>query len=104
MPSLIDADALKLRVERYANEPVKTKDRRWGIGCKAIIADMLGLIDMAETIDAEPVRHGRWVKSPEYRYSWKCSECEVLQGFDHITMYYCPRCGAKMDGGDADAD
>lgn len=42
---LIDADALKEAIKNYANEPVKLKDRKWGTRCKAIIADMLGIID-----------------------------------------------------------
>lgn len=41
---LIDADALKDAVKRYAGEPIKEKDRK----CQAICLDMLG------TIDAQP--------------------------------------------------
>ena len=54
------------------------------------------------TVDAEPVRHGRWKKaermgvwvySDAYR---QCSECNdvIYLGFK---MQYCPNCGAKMD-------
>ena len=53
------------------------------------------------TIDAEPVRHGRW----EWRggIPW-CSNCgEMPPGYsyegDVNTTPYCPNCGAKMDGG-----
>ena len=47
---LIDADALKEAVKNYANEPVKLKDRRWDTRCRAIIADMQGMIDFSPTV------------------------------------------------------
>ena len=44
MSELIDREALKDAVKRYAGEPIKEKDRK----CQAICLDMLG------TIDAQP--------------------------------------------------
>lgn len=50
------------------------------------------------TIDAEPVRHGRWVprnsmiKEP-FGKNYDCSVC----GCNNIQYKYCPKCGAKMD-------
>ena len=44
MSELIDRQALKEAVKRYAGEPTKEKDRK----CQAICLDMLG------TIDAQP--------------------------------------------------
>ena len=62
------------------------------------------------TVDAEPVRHGHWVKSSEYRGDdtssyidnhWKCSECGKEAIVNEWYMYdltdYCPHCGAKMN-------
>ena len=78
------------------------------------------------TIDAEPVRHGRWVWREDWGYPsisephelldayWVCSECrtDILQylksHFPDIPSYTecseevptlerCPFCGAKMD-------
>ena len=55
------------------------------------------------TIDAQPVKHGRWM-SPTLIGSRHfnvphCSVCgEVPCGVDENT-HYCPNCGAKMDGG-----
>ena len=56
--------------------------------------------------DAQPVQHGRWI--PEYEDyvddTYICSVC----GYEFIItagdlesneLNYCPRCGAKMDGG-----
>lgn len=49
------------------------------------------------TIDAEPVRHGRWIT---YRLSdfSMCSCCEELT-FMESNYHYCPNCGAKMENG-----
>ena len=44
MSELIDREALKDAVKRYAGEPIKKKDRK----CQSICLDMLG------TIDAQP--------------------------------------------------
>ena len=72
----------------------------------------------APTIEAEPVRHGRWIFGKELPCSWGqipknkyhlyCSEC-LEQAFNRsedndpdfdVDTSYCPNCGAKMDGGD----
>lgn len=58
-------------------------------------------------MNAEPVRHGRWIFS-EDRYWKTCTECgaEVdvsmglgmfVDGIEVDEMKYCPNCGAKMD-------
>ena len=53
----------------------------------------------ANAIDAEPVRHGKWVFNPsdalEAMFAKpKCSEC----GFESADGgNYCPNCGARMD-------
>lgn len=51
------------------------------------------LIDDAPTVDAVPVRHGRWKVAPVYI---KCSECG--ESFMLMPQNYCPNCGARMDG------
>lgn len=76
-------------------------------------------IDIAPTVDAVEVVHGRWVWDVETHgdpmygidedFGYQCSECQVWAdeyGVDsdiyeepptHI-LRYCPNCGAKMDG------
>jgi hypothetical protein len=52
------------------------------------------------TIEAEPVRHGRWiVEYPTGSAFGRCSACKTLGNLD---WHYCPNCGAKMDGGSHD--
>lgn len=60
------------------------------------------------TVDAEPVRHGKWIGYPEcLRYEnaltdgdYACSCCgEVFSCIDNDMerFDYCPHCGVKMD-------
>ena len=65
---------------------------------------VIGVLDEIDAVDAEPVRHGKWIGIeydgyadgyPVY-YLWECSEC----GYEHKgedTPEYCQDCGAKMD-------
>ena len=51
------------------------------------------------TIEAEPVRHGRWETNSDRPDSLICSICKC--GFDmwkHDPHNYCPNCGAYMRG------
>ena len=50
----------------------------------------------------EPVRHGRYIQFDED--TWQCSACGLLWTFidggpEDNEAGYCPKCGAKMDGG-----
>lgn len=68
--------------------------------CSAEIAtyNEIGLrIKAAPTIDAEPVRHGRWIRMDDTHTRWKCSECG---GVAESPLFRHCHCGAKMDGGD----
>ena len=63
-----------------------------------------------KTVDAEPVRHGRWETYTEHRQTndgreylngwYECSKCRTMYpaDYEHSCYKYCPNCGAKMDG------
>ena len=121
---LIDADALdeKLQAlaERYAKQGRIEVANDYNFVATVIMA--------APTIEAEPVKHGRWEGHDDYDddyYHHKCTNCNVDAPFDyeyredwdegmdgewyslglvddgiieHMTPY-CPNCGAKMDLG-----
>jgi NADH pyrophosphatase NudC (nudix superfamily) len=62
----------------------------------------IGDIEHAPTVEAVPVKHGRWelVDAAEpQRYG--CSNCSCLSWYG--TYRYCPNCGAKMDLEEQDA-
>lgn len=48
-------------------------------------------------IEAEPVRHGRWMQRGNGEYH--CTNCGREEKFI-FQKIYCPRCGARMDATD----
>ena len=99
MARLIDADRLK----QYF-DIVGVND----YGCS------FATIDSQPTVDAEPVRHGKWERVTEKSLyitdehttieitSESCSVCKCRINFKGAKPYindkYCPNCGAKMQG------
>lgn len=67
------------------------------------------LVDVKRIIvklpSAQPVRHGKWMKSTERNkeWWWFCSNCQEHYFEDDLYMNekhfpnYCPHCGAKME-------
>lgn len=74
--------------------------------CDLVALDgMIGALEAAPTIDAEPVRHGKWIDDTGCLSSckqYKCSECGRRPILNEMWCYelteYCPFCGAKMGG------
>ena len=89
---LIDADALTLLAYKSGD-----------YGHPAVV-DLEDIADVP-TIDAEPVKHGRWnvcTRDVDMRtITVECSECgvcfEVSMFAFGLCYNYCPNCGAKMD-------
>lgn len=93
MSRLIDADALIEKAYWHGDHP--DVDNLFAEGVDAVdVSD----IDEAPTIEAEPVRHGRWIKRGQDIF---CSECDEESGYTWAgaSRYsdYCPNCGCKMD-------
>lgn len=94
---LIDAEKLAEVLNRYLAAPhVQLRNSDISVGLRMGIKTCLTFLNNANTIEAEPVKHGRWVPfhseaAGDVQY---CSVCEI--GFD-AKMDYCPHCGAKMD-------
>ena len=55
--------------------------------------DFLDSIDEQPTADVQPVVHAHW-KYDKNGVFW-CSRCECIPA---TKSYFCPNCGAKMDG------
>lgn len=97
---LIDANAAADKIMRE----IETHVDEIGIGATAIlIAFARALRDETDfpTIEAEPVRHGRWNYRHEDDWCY-CTACGTdAEGSDGecLETDYCPHCGARMDGG-----
>lgn len=68
----------------------------------------LQIIKDLPAADVAPVVHGRWVSVAGKR-DRICSRCMHNEPYknaddDAEVFEFCPHCGAKMDGGDTDAD
>lgn len=98
---LISRSAL---LERLKGQGIKEPNLRYAEGFNAGIGAAKRMLKAAPTIDAVEVVHGKWLPvsvDPADPY-FRCSVC--LYGTDTIfdidePFNYCPRCGAKMDGG-----
>lgn len=60
------------------------------------------VLNTCPTIEAQPVKHGRWIN--DANSIPRCSECSYIPEFNRLIddYYYsdfCPKCGARMDGG-----
>lgn len=78
---LIDADALIPKGTKVTDDVIAVHNA----------------IKNAPTIEAEPVRYGRWMCGDYYDIGDVCSECDWDSGMVNPTLRYCPNCGAKMD-------
>lgn len=105
---LIDANALK---EEISSLSITVTGIRAG---KDILRDVLleyrktvlRIIEEQQTIEAEPVKHGRWIPLEYDGYAdgfpvwdlWECSQCQEEHSGDEDTLTpYCPNCGCKMN-------
>lgn len=82
---LIDANALRLmKVAKCAGHTIE-----FAAGWKACVEYCK---NDAPTIEAKPVKHGRWM------YPFYCSECGFTPYYSSdLTYNYCPNCGARME-------
>lgn len=86
---LIDAEEL-LKILQKQQQLGNVNDSRGR--AKAILE-----VIHAPTVDAEPVKHGKWFHDME-GYA-RCSCCnEHEQNEVAFFFTYCPNCGARMDG------
>jgi rubrerythrin len=100
---LIDANALEKDIRAYADNIAYYGRIEYANG----VANAVGLVYAAPTVDAVEVVHGRWaekIKDERFGEEWdeialyECSVCksEFVEGMG--AWRYCPNCGAKMDG------
>ena len=90
---LIDAEKLAEVLNRYL---AKLRNSGISVGLRMGIKTCLTFLNNANTIEAEPVKKGRWETNSDRPDSLICSECGFEQGISKY-LNYCPNCGAKMD-------
>lgn len=83
MSRLIDADALK------EHKFVDTDDN-YRIGWNNALD---AVANFEPTVDAVPIKHGKWIEYPTADGMNQCSACGVLR---FVESNYCPNCGAYM--------
>lgn len=62
----------------------------------------LGCMDFIARADVQEIKHGEWIMTCNGDYYY-CSECLNYKKPIDRDFFYCPQCGAKMDGGNNNA-
>ena len=115
MARLIDADSAIENIAQIARSDAR----------QSRIGKIINMIEHMPTIEAEPVKHGRWKQTDETVWrakevdgeqnlelciiTAKCSVCERwsenVNDYSHRMIYrFCPYCGALMLDGGAEND
>lgn len=94
MQGLISRSAL------LKNKTRMTEYDESGCGVHVFVVKEEDVLD-APAVDAEVVRHGRWIAENIRKKSYlrQCSACSKIAYFcgTGCSYTYCPNCGAKMD-------
>ena len=86
---------LKERHEYIMQDPELSKRMKW---CEAVhYGETTEIIEKMPTIEATPVVHGRWMLEGS-GHTHYCDRCHDYYTTDADSLYFCPRCGAKMIG------
>lgn len=57
---------------------------------------VIDAIRNAPTVEAEPIKHGRWIDTTE-TVGWTKWNCSVCGGGGRGDYKFCPWCGSRMD-------
>ena len=88
MPELIDKNAMIAVFEKIASKSLLDDAKiHWYLAIEAV--------NIQPTIEAEPIRHGRWIPH-RITYSSMCSVCTK---YATAETPRCPYCGAYLRGG-----
>lgn len=99
----IDAERLKDSIKKLEAESPDIKTAR--IIDRTIQEIFPQIIDDEPTIEAEPVKHGKWERHTNFAGNYyTCTVCknvarEMPECMGEPIYEFCPYCGARMDGG-----
>ena len=83
-----------IKNQKYASDIIDALIEKAGFPMEDAVS-LVSKIPNAPTIEAEPVRHGKWIAQDETYTRYFCSECKDRNHQGHEK--FCPNCGAKMD-------
>ena len=98
-----DVEQMKKQIADFkrAVNAVEPMNSDYLTGYISALSVVEGEIAKQPTADVAPVRHGHWIYENFYTH---CSVCGKMAIYDkygqEVESDYCPRCGAKMDGGE----
>ena len=101
MTRYIDADALRYSRIRIYHEAPDIPGGGFAGGYNAVV--MSAEIKNAPTVDAEPIKHGKWIYGNDFHwYTASCNKCGYQRSTDIKAdrwnqWNYCPNCGARMN-------
>ena len=92
---LVDADEITYKRDIAVTERFP---KFGGFNGKIVYSVTKEEIDAMPTVDAVPVKHGRWIYHPDWQADgecgYECSECGMGSDVDYP---YCMLCGARME-------
>ena len=100
-----DVEQMKKQIADFkrAVNAVEPMNSDYLTGYISALSVVEGEIAKQPTADVAPVRHGHWIYENFYTH---CSVCGKMAIYDkygqEVESDYCPRCGAKMDGGEGE--
>lgn len=90
MQRLIDANALVEKAYWHGEHPSVNNPFAEGVDAVDV-----SYIDNAPTIEAEPVRHGRWERTSDG--AARCTACKRKMNPSQYGYAFCGLCGEKME-------
>ena len=95
MARMIDADNLMKSIE---DNSYSVSQKNNSIEKGMTLTGIRQCIEEQPTVDAEPVRRGKWVEfGNDIHHCLECSKCGYLQSIYENRPKYCPNCGEKME-------
>jgi hypothetical protein len=102
---LIDRNELYNQIILHLNRHSLGETTPW---TTLTVGEIASIIANRPLVEAEPIRHGKWINEPPYTADEKylkgqeCSICHSYFVSDGNKPYsnhpYCPQCGARMEG------
>lgn len=95
---LIDADALikKLESNSWNIDEWELPFDHVTAGLKANAMDR-ETVEGMPTVDAVPVKHGKWIQVGHIEHMQIVYRCSACNGQTIVDGKFCPNCGARMD-------